>query len=177
MLRLFAFLLPLLGGSPLLAQAKVFPIVPSFGGIYAIPEATIRADKEMNYRIVADVLTPGGSALELAVGLENVARLINLHGVDGVPKERLDVVVVLHGEVTFACLKDGAYTNLFGRSNPNVDLIRELTIAGVQLRVCGQSLRARGIDARDVLREVSVATSMLTAVTTLQQLGYHLLKL
>ena len=155
---------------------QAFPIIKNFGGVYYITEATVRADKDQQYKIVVDVVTPGPTSLDLCEGLNNIARLINLHGVNGVQKEQLDVVAAIHGAATYAVLKDDAYQRLYGRPNPNIDLIRELTIAGVQLTVCGQSLIARGVSPKDVLREVQVATSMLTTVTSCQAKGYGLLR-
>ena len=172
-MRKSLFLLCLfLGSASCFAQQKAFPIIKNFGGVYYITEATVRADKDLNYKMVIDVVTPGPTSLDLCEGLNNIARLMNLHGVNGVQKEQLDIVAAIHGDATYAVLKDPAYQRLFGRPNPNVDLIRELTIAGVQLTVCGQSLIARGVAPKDVLREVQVATSMLTTVSVCQAKGY-----
>lgn len=166
------FLLLLSCNYGLLAQAKVNPAVPTFGGIYAIPEATVRPDSLLRYRIVVDVKTGSETAGQPSAGLNNVARMLNLHHVGGVTKDMLEVVLAIHGNATFSVLNNAAYRRKYGVNNPNLDLIRELKVAGVQLTVCGQSLRGRNIKSEDVLREIDIATSMLTTVSTCQLRGF-----
>jgi intracellular sulfur oxidation DsrE/DsrF family protein len=164
-------LLLIFSGS-LLAQQKVNPAVPSFGGIYPIPEATVRPDSMMRYRIVVDVRTGADAAGQPSAGLSNVARMLNLHHVGGVTKDMMEVVLAIHGDATFSVLNNAAYKRKYGINNPDLDLIRELKVAGVQLTVCGQSLKGRNIKSEDVLREIDIATSMLTTLSTCQLRGF-----
>lgn len=156
---------------PLSAQ-RVNPAIPSFGGIYDVADATVRPDTNMLYQIVVDVKSGGASPGKRSDGLYNVARMINLHHVHGVTKDLMEVVLAIHGDATYSVLNNKAYRKKFGVNNPNIDLIRELKVAGVELTVCGQSLISRKIKRDDVLREIDVATSMLTVVSTCQMRGF-----
>lgn len=158
------------------AQEKVAPVIKNFGRIYAIPEATVRPDPNQDYKIVIDVYGGASDKSEIDRSLNNVARMLNLHAVGGVPAEKMDVVLALHGKSTYSILDDEAYRNQFGTSNPNATLVKELKEAGVKVTVCGQSLRGRGFEENQLLNEVEIATSMLTTVTHYQNLGYLLLK-
>lgn len=158
------------------AQEKVNPVIKSYGGIYEIPDATVKPDPDQEYKIVIDVY--GGAEDKAAIdrSLNNVARMLNLHAVGGVPAENLKVVLALHGKSTFSTLNDVAFQEKFGRSNPNINLMKELKEAGVKITVCGQSLKGRGLEPNELAEEVELATSMLTTVTYYQHQGYVLLK-
>ncbi|PPK87715.1 intracellular sulfur oxidation DsrE/DsrF family protein [Neolewinella xylanilytica] len=153
------------------AQERVTPAVP-FGGIYAIPEATVRPDPELDYRLVIDVFTGAEEPDSLGGGLYHVSRLLNLFAVAGVPADRVQVVLAIHGAATYGVLTTEAYRERFGVDNPNLPLLRALQQAGVRLTVCGQSLIGRDLAAEAVSPEVEIATSMLTTVAMYQMRGY-----
>lgn len=158
------------------AQERQNPIISPFGGIYDIPEATVKADPELEYKIVIDVVTGNEDAKEFNWSLNNVARMLNLHAISGADMSKMQVVVAVHGEATYSIANDKRYKVKYGVDNPNKELIKSLTAAGVIIAVCGQSLKGRGVGTDEVLDEVAIATSMLTTVTTYQLKGYALLK-
>ncbi|MEQ8243487.1 DsrE family protein [Fulvivirga sp.] len=158
------------------AQERQNPVVSPFGGIYDIPEATIKADPELEYKVVIDLVTGNEDAKEFNWSLNNVARMLNLHAISGADMSRMKVVVAVHGEATYSIANDKRYKAKYGVENPNKELIKALTNAGVTIAVCGQSLKGRGVATDEVLEEVAIATSMLTTVTTYQLKGYALLK-
>ena len=163
----------MLSATTLLCQApsRVTPVVP-FGGIYAMPEATVRPDSSLEYRIVVDLVSGATEADSLGAGLYNVARFLNLLSVGGVPDDQVDVVLAIHGGATVGVMDDAHYRDRFGTDNPNLPLIRALQEAGVTLTVCGQSLLGRGVPVDAVVPEVEIATSMLTTVAMYQLRGY-----
>jgi intracellular sulfur oxidation DsrE/DsrF family protein len=167
LLLLFPFLL-----SPLAAQERVAPIIKDFGAIFDIPTATVKPDPTQVYKIVVDVFTGAKEPTDLSSGLNNVARMINLHAVGGVPAGKIDVVLAMHGGATFATLNNEAYQKKFGVDNPNAPLVKALKDAGVKLVVCGQSLLGREIPLDAVLSDIEIGTSMLTTVSTYQLKGY-----
>lgn len=171
---LFA-LLACLGGNAF-CQQPVYPVIKGYGGIYDIPGATVKVDTGQFYKIVIDVVTGADDPDEVAWGLTNVARMINLHAISGLDPSRMHVVLAIHGRAAYAVMNDRAFKKRFDRDNPNIELIRELKQAGVKLTVCGQSLIGRGIEPKSVVPSVEIATSMLTTVTTYQLKGYALLK-
>jgi len=154
------------------AQQKVNPIIKDFGGIYDIPTATVKPDPTQVYKIVVDVVSGADDPEKLSFGLNNVARMINLHAVGGVPPGKIDVVLAMHGGATFATLNNEAYREKFGVDNPNAPLVKALKDAGVKLVVCGQSLLSREIPLEAILSEIEIGTSMLTTVSTYQLKGY-----
>ncbi|MBK8501663.1 MAG: DsrE family protein [Saprospiraceae bacterium] len=158
------------------AQQAQFPIVKEFGGIYDISSATVRPDSKVQYQIVIDIVSGPSATDQINPALNNVARMLNLHGIAGVLAENLDVVLAIHGDATVAVLQDKAYSDRFHATNPNLHLIAALRAANVKLTVCGQSLVGHGIDVKEVDEQVEIATSMLTTMTTYQMLGYAYLR-
>ena len=159
-----------------LAQEKVNPVIKNYGGIYEIPDVDFVADKNARYKIVIDALSGPSNPSDLNPAFNNVARMINLHAVAGVPKENLDVFVVIHNQATYAIMDNPSYKEKYKTDNPNLALIKELSSVGVQFVVCGQSLLGRDVNREKIANEVKVAVSMLTTVTTLQANGYSLLQ-
>lgn len=157
------------------AQTAQHPAVPSFGGIYDIPEADKRPDPEIEYKLVIDV--KGGSEIAESENrsLINIARTLNLHAQGGVPQENMKVVAVIHNLATPNVLSNEAYQKQFGVDNPNSDLIHALTEAGVEVYVCGQSLIARNFADEPLHPDVKVSISAMTILTEYQLKGYALL--
>lgn len=158
------------------AQERVFPIVKNYGGIFEIPDAVEKPDPSLNYNIVVEVFTGSEKADEINYALNNVARLINLHAVGGVPREKIKVVVAIHGEAAYTIMQNDQYKEKYKTDNPNLGLYKALSDAGVQLFVCGQSIVSRKIDSKKILKEIQIATSMLTTVSTYQLKGYAAFK-
>ncbi len=161
---------------PLQGQEKVNPVIEDFGGIYDIPEATVKPDGQQEYKIVIDVYGGASDKSDIDRSLNNVARMLNLHAVGGVPADNMTVVLALHAQSTYSTMGHDAYREKYGTDNPNADLMKALKEAGVKITVCGQSLIGRGVDPNRLLEEVEIATSMLTTVTHYQKLGYMLLR-
>lgn len=169
-------LLLLFSISPLSGQNRINPIVKGYGGILDAPHATEKPDPNMEYKIVIDIATNDGGPDEVAYSLFNVARLINLHAMGGVPKENLKIVLAIHGGAAYAVMDNKSYKKKYKVDNPHLALFKELKEAGVQLFACSQSLMGRGINHKKIAPEIEVATSMLTVMTTYQLKGYAALK-
>ncbi|RIW12532.1 hypothetical protein D0X99_18630 [Algoriphagus lacus] len=158
------------------AQTPQFPIVKGFGGIYEIPDATERPDGTLEYKILVDLTSPSEDNKQISRFVDNVARMMNLHGLAGVTKDRLKVKVILHGGGIFALLNDENYKKRFEVENPNLKVFEALKAAGADVMVCGQSLIARNLKTSDLWPGVRVAHSALTTITTYVPQGYILLK-
>lgn len=160
----------------LFSQEAKFPIVKGFGGIYEIEGVTLPLDgMDGEFKIVIDLKSGPSDVNELNTGLNNVARIMNLHGLAGVSKERLKVVVVGHALATQCLLTNEGYQRKNGVNNPNLALISALREAGAEIRICGQSLIGRGFSQDEVNPDVSIRLSMITEVTRLVRDGYQLL--
>lgn len=160
----------------LAAQERIHPIIKGYGGILDAPHATERPDPNMEYKIVVDVATGDLEKKDPFYSLVNVARLLNLHAMGGVPKENIKVVLAIHSGAIWSVLNDEKYQERFEVSNPHLPLFEELRAAGVEIFVCSQSLMVRDIDHEQLAPGLEVATSMLTTLTTYQLKGYASLK-
>lgn len=158
------------------AQTPQFPIVKGFGGIYEIPDATERPDGTLEYKILVDLTSPSEDNKQISRFVDNVARMMNLHGLAGVTQDRLKVKVILHGGGIFTLLNDENYKKRFEVENPNLKVFEALKAAGADIMVCGQSLIARNLKTSDLWPGVRVAHSALTTITTYVPQEYILLK-
>jgi len=159
-------------GSASFAQEMVNPVIKAYGGIYNIPEATMRPSAELDYKIVIDLYSGTESPDKLNLALNNVARMINLHAIGGASVEKMKVVLAIHRDANDAVMNNKSYFDRYKVDNPNIQLIQALKSAGVKLTVCGQSLISKSVIPSQVLDEVEIATSHLTTVTTYQLNGY-----
>ncbi|WP_194975017.1 DsrE family protein [Aquiflexum lacus] len=159
-----------------IAQTAQFPIVQGFGGIYEIPEATERPDPNGNYKIIIDLVSASDDPKQINRMVDNIARMINLHGIGGVPRENIKVKVAVHGGAIFTILNDSYYEKLYGTKNPNLQVYEALKDAGVEFYICGQSLIAREMKTTDVWDGAEIALSMLTTLTTYVPQGYMLMR-
>ncbi|MTI89691.1 MAG: hypothetical protein FH748_17200 [Balneolaceae bacterium] len=68
---------------PLQAQDAQYPLIKGFGGIYEI-QNSISPEPNMEYNIVVDLKTLQRDKESINHGLNNVARMMNLHVLGGV---------------------------------------------------------------------------------------------
>ncbi len=157
-------------GAPAQAQAVI-----GYGAFTPLPQAGEQPDPQRDYRVIVD-LTQGGPDDKPLKGLERVARLTNMLAANGVPAEQRKIVVVMHGGASLASLSDAAWAARGkGETNPNSTLVRALTAAGVQVRLCGQSMVANGLTEADLEPGVQVDLAALMTVIHHQQAGYALI--
>ncbi|MDR9457345.1 MAG: DsrE family protein [Salegentibacter sp.] len=158
------------------------PIVKGFGGVYEIEDA-VEIPENKKTKILVDLIKAetnrGNPAAEPDFskpiwGLINTARLLNLHGVGGVSKENLEVIVVVHGTAVMSLFEDKSYQEFFETKydNPNLPILDALHEAGVRVVVCGQSLLARDIKKDQLFEHTEIALSALTTISKRVQEGY-----
>jgi hypothetical protein len=80
------FALILLLSNYLSAQTAHFPIVKGFGGIYEVPDAEERPDGSLEYKILVDLTSEVRTPSRISRFVDNIARLMNLHGLAGLLK-------------------------------------------------------------------------------------------
>jgi len=155
----------------LFAQEAHFPIIKGFGGIYEVSNALL-PNTNSEYKIIVDLKTPQQDISGLNSGLNNVARMMNLHGLGGVKPENLKVAINIHGKAASVILNNASYKKRYGVDNPNIELISTLKKAGVEVYVCGQTLVSHKYEDSEVNSDVKFALSTLTMFTTYMQNGY-----
>ena len=157
-------------------QTKVNPIIKSYGTVFEIPNADHKPDPSIKYKILVELTENAAKPDSLNEYLEALATLINLHAAEGVPKENIQMAVVLRKMATYGVFGNELYTEKFKCDNPNLQLLKELMDAGVEFYVCGQTMLKRKIDTKKLVAGTKVASSGLTAITTYQLQGYTMVK-
>lgn len=175
-MRSFLFAFFALASFALSAQQAVNPMIKSFGTVSTVPNASVAPDPSLEYNIIVDVMTGSDDKSKVFFSLNNVARLLNLHALAGVPKDRIHVVLAIHNAAVWSVLDDTNYKERFGVTNPHTPLFKELVENGVKVVVCGQSLIKQKIAQDQLLEGIEVATSALTTITEYQLRGYAVLR-
>ena len=149
------------------------PVIEAAGAVFEISDLDFAAPDDFQYKLAFEVSRPAESPEELNVTLNSVARYLNMHVQAGVPASQVKAAAVVHGGAGWEVLDHPAYRDRYGVDNPNVDLIRELTEAGVRVILCGQTAASRGIPREGLIDGVQVALSAMTAFLVLQEEGYR----
>lgn len=152
------------------------PIITSGGGVYPVPNADFAIPPGLALRARFDVANSPAGRDSVNPDLNSAARFLNMHAQAGIPRERVQVAVVVHGAASKDVLSDAAYQQRFGAANPNQHLLEELAGAGAQIILCGQTAAHRGIERGELAKPVRLALSAMTAHVVLQDQGYQLVR-
>ena len=150
--------------------AHLGPVIESYGPVIDL-DGQDYVQPSDTYRVVFDTFIATESADGLNFALDSAARFLNMHAAAGVPRENMQVAVVLHGPATRAALSHEGYQERFGVDNPNLPLIEALAEAGVVTYVCGQATAAFGL-TDDITEPARVVLSAMTAFAKLHGEGY-----
>jgi intracellular sulfur oxidation DsrE/DsrF family protein len=152
------------------------PTVTGFGKMHPLPDAAYQPQKAATYKIVFSV-TQAGKPGEVNPSLDHVARTVNLYAWAGVPLDHRKFVAVMSGGATAAALDNARYKQQFGVDNPNLEIIRELRAAGVDVAVCAQAAAEHHFPYEWIASNVTLSLSALTTITVLENEGYALMPL
>jgi intracellular sulfur oxidation DsrE/DsrF family protein len=164
------------GGAGAPADFWQTPALTGVGKMHPLPNAAYQPQKAAIYKIVFSATQAGGKPGEVT-SLDQVARAVNLYASAGVPLDHLKFVAVLHGDATAAALDNAHYRQKFGVDNPNLELIRKLRAAGIDVAVCGQAMAEHHFQYEWIAADVTLALSALTTITVLENEGYALMPL
>jgi intracellular sulfur oxidation DsrE/DsrF family protein len=154
------------------APAQSLP-VPGYGAAKDIPGAQQMPDPAMTYKVVFDISHATPKIDQVNPGLITVARYLNTLAAHGVPADHRQFVVVLHQGGTDMALDNAAFRARHnGHDNPDIALIRSLTNAGVEVRVCGQAVLARKIDPKTIQSDIHLDLWALSTIVNYQLEGY-----
>jgi intracellular sulfur oxidation DsrE/DsrF family protein len=156
----------------------VFPFVKGsyLSGVIPVENPSLKADPNKTVKLIFEftqATSAGKQATGVNEGLEELARILNLHILSGVKKEKLKAAVVFHAGAIMSVLSDNYYQQNYQKANPNLNLLNQLVAAGVDLYICGQSLVLREIPSSMVLPEVKVAVSAKTTLSHFAAEGYY----
>jgi intracellular sulfur oxidation DsrE/DsrF family protein len=156
------------------------PVIKAAGEMVPLPDAAFQPQKGVTYKAVFS-LTKGElnkdkkQAADVNGALEAVARAVNLFVSAGVPLDHLKFVAIIHGGATPIVLDNAHYKKEFGVDNPNLEVIKQLEAAGVQIAVCGQALAGWKYEHSWVNPDIKIALSAISTIIILQQQGYALM--
>jgi len=149
-------------------------LVPGYEAAQDLPGARELPDPRTDYKVVfadgQDAKSPG----DINPMLPTIATYVNTLGKYGVPPERRHIAIMFHQRTPDIdiVMSNDAYRERYGRDNPNIAIIHALKQAGVDIRVCGQGLIARKIDAKQVNPDVQIDLWAMTTLVNLQLKGY-----
>jgi intracellular sulfur oxidation DsrE/DsrF family protein len=109
---------------------------------------------------------------EVNIGLSEVARQINLHEANGIPRNNISVVVITHASALYCFLTNEKYKKKYGVDNPNIPLIKELQNYGVKMMVCGQAMTFFNLELEDLVPGIKQVLTAQTMISSYQLKGY-----
>jgi len=151
------------------------PVFEDFGQVYPLEQVDLLLDTDKTYKVIFDISTDEKKSDVMNPLINTVARFMNMHAQNGLAVDQMDIVVVLHGAATKNALNEKAFKKKFKNKHPNEKLLKELNEKGVQIYVCGQSMKSQGYEAKDISESVKISLSAMTALVKFQSEGYQLI--
>jgi len=148
--------------------------VPGFPVARDLPNAHELPDPNRNYKVVFSVARDPQDPGDVNPMLQAIATYVNTLGKHGVPAEHRNIVAIIHHRTPGfdIVMTNEAYKKRHGRDNANIEIIHALKQAGVDIRLCGQGLIGRKIDASEVNPDIQVDLWAMTSFVNLQLEGY-----
>ena len=141
------------------------PIIQGYGSTWEINDSDLEIDEDEVFNLVFDIHAQSDNPARLNSSLNTLARFLNMHVNAGVDTSRINLVAVVHGKASFDMMNETSFSKKYGSGNPNAELIQLLSQHGVDFYLCGQSMNSVGMDRAQLLPEVKVALSAMTAIT------------
>ena len=159
---------------PTHAEEGAALLLPDMRTATDIPNAHELPDPKTNYKVVFSVNRDPESPDEVNPMFNAIAVYMNTLGQHGVPPEHRNIIAMIHHrtEGFDIVMSNEAYKERHGRDNPNIEIIRKLTQAGVDIRLCGQGLVGREIDTKDVNPDIQIDLWAMTSIVNLVMDGY-----
>lgn len=150
------------------------PVIESFGPAHVVPGDPFNLLPGTPYRIVMDVGADPGEGVPNR-SIESMARFLNMSARHGIEPANLQIAVVLHGSGAVAALNQSAHQRLHASPNSSAGLIKALADAGIRFYLCSQTAGYYGYQSVDLLPQITMAVSAMTAHVRLQSEGYRLI--
>ncbi len=159
------------------AQELVYPAIQGYGAVNEVPFEVEKPDPNQKYKLVVELGERSENLDQVNDLLDYAARMYNLHRYAGIPKENIELAVVVYSGATSIVLSNDKYQDRFEKQNPNAVLLEELKREGIQLIVCGQSMMKQSLIPENIYPGVRMAVSRFTATTDFIQKGYKVIVL
>lgn len=130
-----------------------------------------------NIRVVYQV---SGDALQEGVdkGLFYARKLINTYGKQGIAAGQVHLHLVYHGTAIAAVVNPGARQRLKAATagNPNRAILAELVQRGVQIELCEDTMRKKGVAPAELMPGVTLVVGAYPRLIDLQLQGFAYIK-
>jgi hypothetical protein len=156
-----------------------YPLIKNSEWSMVIPVNNIqeKPDPAMRYKLLFNMTVwskDTASIRQINGGLAEIGRIINLHVASGIPKENLDIAIVIHGAALNVYLSTEFYRKKFKVENPNLDILKQFTALKAKFMACGQAERYFGFDPGEMIPEVRTALTAQVVLSSYQLKGYVL---
>ena len=151
-------------------------IIKDYGQSFDVENPDIKTNTNAELKVIFDISQSSEDKSVVNKQIETAARFLNMHAKEGMKPEQLHTAMTIHGGAWQDVMTNEAYKEKFGVDNPNLELINQLTEAGVDVILCGQTAGARGLNRTNVSPDVKFALSAMTALLQYQNNGYRFIK-
>lgn len=151
-------------------------IIKDYGQSFDVDNPDIKTDTKAELKVIFDISQSSEDKSVVNKQIETAARFLNMHAKEGMKPEQLHTAMTIHGGAWQDVMTNEVYKEKFGVDNPNLELINQLTEAGVDVILCGQTAGARGLNRTNVSPDVKFALSAMTALLQYQNNGYRFIK-
>lgn len=148
-------------------------VIPGFGKTLPV-ETDVAIPPGTEFKVRFDVEQKAEPGL-INRTFDLTARFINLHVAAGIPPEKIDIAIVVHGGAAFDVTRSSFY-RVFNREQDNASEAAVATLQkhNVRFFLCGQSAAAQAIGNGDLLPGIKMALSAMTMHALLDEEGYSL---
>jgi intracellular sulfur oxidation DsrE/DsrF family protein len=150
-------------------------MIEPYSQIHELPDAAGQPEKDLDYCLLYSITRQARNPGDPNPGLLHIALTINLFEWAGVPGKNIHFKGIVHGDAISIVLGEETHRKRFGRSNPDLDLIRKLRQHGVEILACGQTFITQGFQRRDLNPDITFALSALSVLSNCQLKGYALM--
>jgi intracellular sulfur oxidation DsrE/DsrF family protein len=165
-----------------LEATAYYPLIKNskWSGVFPVTDIKEKPDVTMKYKFLMNLSEwekDTASIKQVSGGLAEIGRIINLHIAAGVPKENLEVVIVVHGPALNAFLTNPEYRAKFNVDNPSMDILKQFMAIKTRFIACGQAELFANIPKEKLIPEVNTALSAMIVLSTYQLKGYVMYKI
>ena len=148
---------------PTLAEESKLGIIP----------LQVRENLRIVYQVTEDLSHEGVNR-----GLFYARKLINTYEKQGIAADQVRLHLVYHGTGIAAVVNADARQRLKAenRENPNSDILGELVRRGVQIELCEDTMRQKGVRATELMPGVKLVVGAFPRLIDLQLQGFAYIK-
>lgn len=147
-----------------------------WSGVIPVADPTEIPDPKKDYKLLFELTAKNSDSLakEINSGLDEVARVMNLHVASGIPANKIIPVIVIHGPGIEAVMTNESYKKKHSIDNPNLQIIEDLKNARAKFIVCGQAMAFFEATKEDLLPDIKISLTAQTVLSNYQTQGFVL---